>query len=203
MRRTNPDGLVVTRTKPRWTRSEWECAAEWQLIAWLDEYTLIPMGICPDRVFSEDSSWITQNRLLGNIRALLLTGLLIQCFQMFKILHIQAMVQFHRAAFKSREWWLGHKKKKKVDRPSPTVQNPPTPFCFVFSSSFVPVWISLYTFTAQIFQLILFSKCTGLKRCLKKVFIHAGKARIVLQIFTWATLCLVVWKSLQKMSSRS
>ena len=52
---------------------------------------------------------------------------------------------------------------------------------------FSHVWISLYTFTAQIFQLIFFSKSIGLKRCLK-VFIHVGKARTILQIFTWATL---------------
>ena len=70
---------------------------------------------------------------------------------------------------------------------------------FLFYDLFFPCLdISLYFYCPD-FSADIFSKSIGLKRCLKKVFIHVGKARTILQIFTWATLRF----SFLKMSSRS
>ena len=65
-----------------------------------------------------------------------------------------------------------HKIIKIVDRPRQTVLNPPNPI-FFFSSFFPPMSGYLFILLLpRFFSWYFFSKCTPLKRCLKKVCIH-------------------------------
>ena len=74
----------------------------------------------------------------------------------------------------------------------------------IFHPFFPHFWISLYTFTAHIFQLIFFFKMYRFEKMFKEGFYSCWQSKNnSSNVYLGYTVLVVVWKSLQKMSFRS